>query len=203
MFVEKGQWVSLMGPSGSGKSTLLSIIAALDLPTSGEVTINGQNITNYNEAQRAHFRSHNLGFIFQSFRLIPHLNIVENVMLPARILEHDPKISHAKAIELLREVGLQDRLDHIPGKLSGGEQQRVAIARAFISEPKLLLADEPTGNLDDENSNIVLDMLSKIKAQHACTMLVVSHDPEVAKRADRQFKLSRGILSEINSGASN
>jgi len=198
MKVDKGQWVSLMGPSGSGKSTLLSLIAALDTPTSGKVIINQQDIAELSEEERANFRAKQLGFIFQSFRLIPHLNIIENVLLPSRILDQDPSSSRERAKSLLEEVGLKDRMTHTPGQLSGGEQQRVAIARAFLTKPTLLLADEPTGNLDEDNSETVLNMLEKLKTTENCTMVVVSHDPEVAKRADREFVLSRGVLNEVS-----
>ena len=197
MSISKGEWASLMGPSGSGKSTLLSIIAALDTATSGKITIDGENISELDEKQRALFRATKLGFIFQSFRLIPHLDIVENVSIPTRILERNPKESREKARSLLKQVGLGDRLNHKPSQLSGGEQQRVAIARAFINEPTLLLADEPTGNLDEDNSLVILDMLKELKEKSGSTMLVVSHDPNVAKRADLQFRLTRGELEKV------
>ncbi|MEO5668607.1 MAG: ABC transporter ATP-binding protein, partial [Bdellovibrionota bacterium] len=180
--IPEGTWASLMGPSGSGKSTLLSLLAGLDLPTSGELKLAGKNILRLTEDERALFRAENIGFIFQSFRLLPTLSVLENVCVPLEILgRHDAR---AEAEALIERVGLASRKHHSPGQLSGGEQQRVAVARAFVTRPKILLADEPTGNLDEENSALILDLLADLQRSHRSTLLVVSHDPGVAARAD-------------------
>jgi putative ABC transport system ATP-binding protein len=184
-----------MGPSGSGKSTFLSLLAGLDLPTSGTLKLAGQDISRLDEDARALFRAENIGFIFQSFRLLPTLSVLENVCVPLEILGRgDDK---QEAVELVKRVGLEHRMHHSPLQLSGGEQQRVAVARAFVTRPKILLADEPTGNLDDENSLVILDLLADLHRTHKSTLLVVSHDPSVAARADIRLSLRKGsLLSE-------
>lgn len=194
MTIQTGQWVSLMGPSGSGKSTLLSLLAGLDTPTKGEVLLQGCPFSALNEEQRSTSRSQQMGFIFQSFRLIPHLNIRENIAVPMKILGLPEEESEERITKLLQQVGLKNRDTHFPSQLSGGEQQRVAIARAFSSKPPLLLADEPTGNLDEENSAVILEMLENLKQNEGTTLFVVSHDPAVAQKADVQLILRNGSL---------
>jgi putative ABC transport system ATP-binding protein len=190
--IPEGSWASLMGPSGSGKSTFLSLLAGLDVPTSGELVLAGKNMLRLTEDERALFRAENIGFIFQSFRLLPTLTVLENVCVPLEILgRHEAR---AEAEELVERVGLGARKNHSPQQLSGGEQQRVAVARAFVTRPKILLADEPTGNLDEENSSMILDLLSDLQKVHRSTLLVVSHDPTVAARADIRLRLKRGTL---------
>jgi putative ABC transport system ATP-binding protein len=190
--IPDGTWASLMGPSGSGKSTFLSLLAGLDLPSSGELRLAGQDIGNLSEDARALFRAENIGFIFQSFRLLPTLSVVENVRVPLEILGRRNALREAD--ELIERVGLGHRKSHSPQQLSGGEQQRVAVARAFVTRPKILLADEPTGNLDEENSAKILDLLEDLHREHRSTLLVVSHDPNVAARASLQLSLQRGHL---------
>lgn len=195
MTIQTGQWVSLMGPSGSGKSTLLSLLAGLDTPTKGDVLLQGQSFSTLSEEDRSKSRSQKMGFIFQSFRLIPHLNIRENIAVPMKILGKPEEEIQDRITSLLKQVGLKDRDAHFPSQLSGGEQQRVAIARAFSSKPPLLLADEPTGNLDEENSAVILEMLQSLKSNEGTTLFVVSHDPAVAKKADMQLILRNGSLT--------
>lgn len=189
--VEPGSWASLTGPSGSGKTTLLGILAGLESPDEGYVKINGVDLAALNEDARADFRARNMGFIFQSFRLIPHLTALENVEVPLEILG-DGERGAARA--LLEKVGLGDRLHHKPSELSGGEQQRVAIARAFVTRPRLLFADEPTGNLDSKNGAAVLALIQDLQVNSASTVLVVTHDPEVAARGSLALKLRDGEL---------
>lgn len=191
--IPSGRWASLTGPSGSGKSTLLSIIAGLELPTSGRVEIDGVNLATLSEDDRARFRARTMGFVFQSFRLLPHLTAFENVRVP---LELAGVVSGAEADERVRSVlarvGLGERGDHKPSALSGGEQQRVAVARAFVAKPRLLLADEPTGNLDSRNGAAVLDLIRDLQNEAGSTVLVVTHDPQVAALASVQLKLRDG-----------
>jgi putative ABC transport system ATP-binding protein len=185
-----------MGPSGSGKSTLLSLIAGLDIPTSGSLKLLDQNIIEFSEEQRADFRAKNLGFIFQSFRLLPSLTVEENIRVPNEILGNNSKTSKEWISYLLNAVGLDSRKEHFPTQLSGGEQQRVAVARAFANRPQILLADEPTGNLDEDNSQKIMDLIAKLHKDSGVTLLVVSHDPEIAKRAQIRLKLHRGQLQQ-------
>ncbi len=189
--VKKGEWLTVMGPSGSGKTTLLSIIGGLVKPTEGEVWVDGENITEFSEKELARFRREKVGFIFQQHHLIPYLTAVENVMM-AQFLHSLP--DEREAMEALRRVGLEHRLRHLPSQLSGGEQQRVGIARALINSPLLLLADEPTGNLDRENARIVLDMLRRLKKEENFTVVVVTHDPWVAKWGERTVLLEDGKI---------
>jgi putative ABC transport system ATP-binding protein len=189
--VKKGEWLTVMGPSGSGKTTLLSIIGGLVKPTEGEVWVDGENITDFSEKDLARFRREKVGFIFQQHHLIPYLTAVENVMM-AQFLHSLP--DEREAMEALRKVGLEHRLRHLPSQLSGGEQQRVGIARALINSPLLLLADEPTGNLDRENARIALEMLKKLKKEENFTVIVVTHDPWVAEWGERTVLLEDGRI---------
>lgn len=192
--IESGQFVSVIGPSGSGKSTLLGLIAGLDAPTSGEIHLDGRDITRMSEDELAEYRGRLLGFIFQSFHLIPSLTAYENILVPMEIMG----VPHARdrAQSLLDEVGLHDRGHHYPSQLSGGEQQRVAIARAFANAPRILLADEPTGNLDSRNGSHIFDLLLKLNRERGTTLLLVTHDHQLADLADRKISLSDGRIVE-------
>lgn len=188
--VNEQDTVAIVGVSGSGKSTLLSLLAGLDLPSGGEVHLAGEPLHQLDEDQRAAVRAQNVGFVFQSFHLLPGLSALENVMLPIELKEQDR--AKERATELLEKVGLKDRLQHYPNQLSGGEQQRVAIARAFASEPKILFADEPTGNLDTKNGNKVSDLLFDLNKQLGTTLVLVTHDDRLAERCQRIVRLEGG-----------
>jgi putative ABC transport system ATP-binding protein len=189
--VARGEWVAIMGPSGSGKSTLLNLVAALDTPTSGTITIAGVAVHALGERDRARFRRETVGLVFQQFHLVPYLTALENVMLAQHF---HSMADRGEATAALARLGLEARLDHRPGQLSGGEQQRVAIARALINEPALVLADEPTGNLDAENEALVLEAFEKLRVcGHA--IVVVTHDDTVGARADRVIRLEHGRLA--------
>ncbi len=194
LHIERGQFVSVIGPSGSGKSTLLGLIAGLDSPTSGRILLDGQDITRMSEDELAEYRGRLLGFIFQSFHLIPSLTAYENILIPMEIMGV-PR-ARERAQSLLDEVGLHDRGHHYPSQLSGGEQQRVAIARAFANDPQILLADEPTGNLDSRNGSHIFDLLIKLNREHGTTLLLVTHDHHLADLADRKISLSDGRIVE-------
>ena len=198
--------VAIAGPSGSGKTTLLGLLAGLDLPATGSVTIDGQAIGSLTEDQRAALRAEKIGFVFQSFLLIPTLTALENVMVPIELTrrpEADTRGSpEERAAALLDRVGLADRLDHYPIQLSGGEQQRVALARAFVNDPRILFADEPTGNLDADNGAVVADLLMNMNRELATTLVLVTHDPVLADRAARIIKLRGGrIVSDTRNPA--
>ncbi len=192
--VPVGQFVAIMGASGSGKSTLLGLLAGLDSPTSGNIIIDGTDITNLKEDDLALVRGRKIGFVFQSYQLIPTLTAEENVLLPYELTGGDVGTGTQRARELLKNVGLGDRLDHYPVQLSGGEQQRVALARAFMGKPPLLMADEPTGNLDSSNGAHVLDLLLSLNKQEGTTLVMVTHDPALAARADRLVTLRDGVV---------
>jgi putative ABC transport system ATP-binding protein len=188
----QGESVAITGSSGSGKSTLLSLLAGLDTPTAGNVVMMGQDLNQLNEDGRASLRASHVGFVFQSFQLLPHLNALENVMLPAELRgDLDAK---DKATHWLNKVGLKDRLKHFPKTLSGGEQQRVALARAFINQPAILFADEPTGSLDEMSGNKVIDLLFDLNQANHSTLILVTHDPALASRCQRQLQLQGGKL---------
>ncbi|MBD2784730.1 ABC transporter ATP-binding protein [Xenorhabdus sp. DI] len=196
LVVEPAQTIALIGESGSGKSTLLGIIAGLDDGSEGEVHLLGQNISRMNEEQRAQLRAENVGFVFQSFMLIPTLNALENVQLPALLRGESENQSRAQAIELLEQLGLGKRLKHMPAQLSGGEQQRVALARAFCTRPKILFADEPTGNLDRQTGDRIADLLFSLNQDYATTLILVTHDSQLAARCQRRLRLVDGKLRE-------
>ena len=185
-----------LGPSGSGKSTLLNIISGIDLPTSGEIIINGQNLTNMNEKHRTLFRRTQIGIVFQFFNLLPTLSVIDNVILPMEL--NGTKSKHAKSLaqDLLDTVGLLDRQNTFPDRLSGGEQQRVAIARALASDPPIILADEPTGNLDSGNANQIMTLLSDLHIKFKKTLVVVTHRNDFIKLADKIFIVEDGQISE-------
>ncbi|CDH34846.1 ABC transporter ATP-binding protein [Xenorhabdus bovienii] len=196
LVVEPAQTIALIGESGSGKSTLLGIIAGLDDGSGGEVHLLGQNISRMNEEQRAQLRAKNVGFVFQSFMLIPTLNALENVQLPALLRGESENQSRQNAIELLKQLGLGQRLKHMPAQLSGGEQQRVALARAFSTRPKILFADEPTGNLDRQTGDRIADLLFSLNHDYATTLILVTHDSQLAARCQRRLRLVDGTLQE-------
>lgn len=190
--VNSGETVALVGASGSGKSTLLGLLAGLDLPTLGSIEILGKSLGELDEEGRARLRAEQIGFVFQSFLLLPTMTALENVMLPAEL--RGERDCEPRARELLAAVGLGERLHHIPPRLSGGEQQRVAIARAFMTRPSLLLADEPTGNLDSKTGDKVIELLFELNRKHGTTLLVVTHDAELAGRCQRQLVMAGGRL---------
>ncbi|MCW0506496.1 ABC transporter ATP-binding protein [Aeromonas piscicola] len=190
--VNTGETLALVGASGSGKSTLLGLLAGLDLPSQGDIEILGQSLVQLDEEGRARLRAEQVGFIFQSFLLLPTLSALENVMLPAEL--RGETRCEPRARELLAAVGLSERLHHLPPRLSGGEQQRVAIARAFMTRPSLLLADEPTGNLDSKTGETVIELLFQLNREHGTTLVVVTHDHELAQRCQRQLVMAAGRL---------
>ena len=190
--IPKGQVAAILGPSGSGKTTLLGLLAGLDSPTSGSILLDGEEIAGLPEDRMAELRGRKIGFVFQSYHLIPTLTAEENVLLPYELTGGSDGGSRAR--ELLVSVGLTDRADHYPIQLSGGEQQRVALARAFITRPPILFADEPTGNLDSENGRRVLDLLFEMNQRESSTLVLVTHDQELAKRADRRITLKDGRI---------
>ncbi|ELY4600298.1 ABC transporter ATP-binding protein [Cronobacter malonaticus] len=196
LVVKPGQSIALVGESGSGKSTLLAILAGLDDGTSGEVRLLGEPLHQMDEEARARLRARDVGFVFQSFMLIPTLNARENVELPAMLRGETSKASRQQAQALLEQLGLGKRLDHLPAQLSGGEQQRVALARAFNGRPAVLFADEPTGNLDRQTGDRIADLLFSLNRDSGTTLILVTHDPELAARCDRTLRLRDGKLWE-------
>jgi putative ABC transport system ATP-binding protein len=192
--IPAGQFVAIIGASGSGKSTLLGLLAGLDSPSSGEIWLDGIPIHNLEEAQLASVRGSKIGFVFQSYQLIPTLTALENVLLPFELNASGSGLDKARA--LLKSVGLAERMDHYPVQLSGGEQQRVALARAFVVEPPIVMADEPTGNLDSTNGRLVLDLLLDRNKRAGTTLVLVTHDAEVAAMADRKIVLRDGQIVE-------
>jgi putative ABC transport system ATP-binding protein len=194
LIIPEGQFAAIMGASGSGKSTLLGLLAGLDAPTEGEVVLDGTPISRLNEDELAEIRGKKLGFVFQSYQLIPMLTALENVLLPFEL--NGSGSGRSRATELLESVGLADRLDHYPVQLSGGEQQRVALARAFMLEPPIVLADEPTGNLDSQNGEHVLELLLRRHRESGTTLVMVTHDPQISERAERRIILRDGLVIE-------
>jgi putative ABC transport system ATP-binding protein len=195
--IRRGEWISIMGPSGSGKTTLLNILGGLDRPTSGQLVVDGVEVTGLATRELTRFRRETVGLVFQQFHLVPYLTALENVMLA----QYFHSIAdEAEALAALEAVGLGERAGHLPAQLSGGEQQRVCIARAIINQPKLILADEPTGNLDAANQQIVLDIFQQLCRQ-GHTLVVVTHDPAVGQLADRLVRLDHGRIAETVAGA--
>ncbi|MBA1148207.1 ABC transporter ATP-binding protein [Ectothiorhodospiraceae bacterium WFHF3C12] len=190
--IADGEAVAVLGASGSGKSTLLGLLAGLDVPTEGQVFFNGNELTAMDEDQRARLRAGRVGFVFQAFHLMPGLTALENVMLPLELSgSRDPR---GEAVQALEAVGLGERLTHYPPQLSGGEQQRVAIGRAFVTRPRLLFADEPTGNLDQGTGERIIDLLFQLNREHGTTLVLVTHDPALARRCDRVLHIADGAL---------
>lgn len=192
--IEEGTSCAIVGPSGSGKTTLLGLCAGLDRPTSGDVILQGIKLNPLSEDERASVRNKHVGFVFQTFQLVPTLTALENVMVPLELRGEATKEVRKRAITLLEEVGLGDRTHHYPTQLSGGEQQRVAIARAFINEPKILFADEPTGNLDTETGDHVEELIFNLNQKERTTLILVTHDLELAEKCDRIIKIKNGLV---------
>jgi lipoprotein-releasing system ATP-binding protein len=193
--VARGEFLALRGASGAGKSTLLHLIGGLDLPNAGEIVFDGQNLVTFSERKLTEFRNRRVGFIFQAYHLLPELTALENVCLPARMARIASVTVEARGRELLARVGLKDRLDHKPSELSGGEQQRVAIARALINEPELILADEPTGNLDSKTGGEIIELLKSLRVEKNTTLVIATHDVKVAANAERVIELVDGRIS--------
>jgi ABC-type lipoprotein export system ATPase subunit len=190
--IKEGEFIAIVGPSGCGKSTLLQLLGALDRPTSGTLLYRGQSLPDL--PNPAAYRAHEVGFIFQAFHLLPTFTAVENVQIPMFETDRSASERRERAVELVKLVGLAPRLDHFPSKLSGGERQRVAIARSLANEPSLLLADEPTGNLDSENAHAILDLIIRLQQEQGRTMVLVTHDPTIAERAQRILRMKDGRI---------
>ena len=197
--LEKGEFVAVVGESGSGKSTLLNCIGALDVPTSGVITIDGNNLFTMKEEERTIFRRRNIGFIFQSGQLVSELTVEQNIVFPLLLDYRKPKASDVE--EILELLGLTDRRNHLPSQLSGGQQQRVAIGRALITKPKLILADEPTGNLDSKNSQDVIDLLTKASRHYQQTILMITHNNSLTSMVDRVLRVIDGVLTDLGGNA--
>ena len=194
--VNKGEFIAIMGPSGSGKSTAMNMVGSLDTPTTGQVILDGYDISKLEESQLATIRGKKIGFVFQTFNLLPSMTALENVMLPIAFQNKiSRELREKKATDMLNLVGLGDRLYNKPGQLSGGQRQRVAIARALINEPEVILADEPTGNLDSKTGQDVMNLLENLNRKHKKTIILVTHDKEIAKRADRILNLKDGTIA--------
>ena len=197
--VERGEFVSILGPSGSGKSTMMNIIGCLDVPTSGRYILHGKEIANMDQIELAHIRNKEIGFIFQSFQLVSELNVEQNIMFPLLLDYRKP--DQKEVNEILNLLGLTERRYHLPSQLSGGQQQRVAIGRALITKPKIILADEPTGNLDSKNSQDVMDMLTKASRQYQQTILIITHNKNLTVNVDRVFQVCDGVLTDLGGSA--
>ncbi len=193
--IPRGDFLALRGASGAGKSTLLHLIGGLDTPNAGEIFFAGENLARYSEGRLTDFRNRRVGFVFQSYHLLPELTALENVCFPGRVARRSAGLVTERAGELLARVGLADRLDHKPSELSGGEQQRVAIARALINEPVLLLADEPTGNLDSHTGGDIMDLLKSLRMERQTTLVIATHDAKVATLAPRVIELVDGLIA--------
>ncbi len=193
--VARGEFLALRGASGAGKSTLLHLIGGLDLPNAGEILFDGNNLVAFSERRLTEFRNRRVGFIFQAYHLLPELTALENVCLPARMARISSATVEVRGRELLARVGLKDRLDHKPSELSGGEQQRVAIARALINEPELVLADEPTGNLDSKTGGEIIELLKGLRVEKNTTLVIATHDAKVAANAERVIELVDGKIA--------
>jgi lipoprotein-releasing system ATP-binding protein len=198
--VGTGEVVALVGASGVGKSTLLHLLGALDRPTAGRVLFEGEDVFDRGEAGLVRYRRHQVGFVFQFYNLLGEMTALENTMIPALLARRAVREARDLAAEALAEVGLADRLRHRPGELSGGEQQRVAIARALMNRPRAILADEPTGNLDPKTSEVIFDLFMRLQAERSLAFLIATHNPELARRADRAYRLVEGRAREVRPG---
>ena len=192
--VKQGEFVALTGPSGSGKSTLLQTIGALDKPNSGQVIVGGKDISTLSDRKLAQFRNKTVGFVFQFFYLQPFLNLQRNLEVPSIFAHTKRQVRHEKAVTLAGQIALSDRLQHLPNELSGGQMQRAAIARALMNNPKIILADEPTGNLDRQNAYAIIDLLESVRSEFGTTIVMVTHDRELAARADREIRMIDGVV---------
>ena len=195
--IHEGEFIVILGPSGSGKSTLMNLIGCLDIPSKGTVSLNGKDISSLPESELAQIRGKSIGFIFQQFNLIPTLNSLENVMLPLEFQEEDAKVALNRAKELLKVVGLEDKMEHLPSQLSGGQRQRVAIARSLAVNPDILLADEPTGALDSKTGNYILEFLNELHEDKKKTIIIVTHDTELVKYAEKIIHIKDGMIEKI------
>src|SRR5271170_2901600 len=193
--VARGDFLALRGASGAGKSTLLHLIGGLDSPNAGEIFFAGRNLTKFSERELTHFRNRRVGFVFQAYHLLPELTALENVCLPARVARISAAQAEKRGCELLARVGLDERMDHKPSELSGGEQQRVAIARALINEPEMLLADEPTGNLDSQTGGEIIELLKNLRVEKQMTLIIATHDAKIAAHAQRVIELADGRIA--------
>lgn len=196
--VRKGEFLAIAGASGSGKSTMMNLIGCLDLPSKGNIFLDGNNIAKFRESRLAQVRGQKIGFVFQQFNLIPTLTALENVMLPMEFQDEDTATAKEKAMELLKLVGLEDRVKHLPSQLSGGQQQRVAISRALSVDPEIILADEPTGNLDSKTGGFIMNFLSEIHKKNNKTIIIVTHDLHLVKHAERVVHLKDGHVEKID-----
>lgn len=194
--INRGEVISIMGPSGSGKSTLMNILGCLDRPTSGEYCLDGESIANLKDEQLAEIRNRKVGFVFQSFNLLPRSTALTNVELPLRYSPPNGRKRRGLAEEALVEVGLGDRLSHRPNELSGGQQQRVAIARALVNDPAIVMADEPTGNLDSKSGDEIMELLLRLNQERGTTLIIVTHDPEIADQTQRVIYIRDGVVAE-------
>jgi putative ABC transport system ATP-binding protein len=199
--VGQGDFFALMGPSGSGKTTILNLVGGIDVPTSGQVIVNGQDIGTFSRKRLAEYRANHVGFIFQLYNLIPVLTAFQNVELPLLLHKLKPRDRKERVMTALTIVGLADRADHYPRQLSGGQEQRVAIARAIVADPTVLLADEPTGDLDSKSAGEILDLLEQLNEQFEKTVIMVTHDPHAAERAHHMVHLDKGVLSRMEATA--
>ena len=194
--IKRGEVVSIMGPSGSGKTTLMNILGCLDQPTSGEYCLDGESVANLKDEQLANIRNRKVGFVFQSFNLLPRSTALTNVELPLRYSPPNGRKRREQAIEALEGVGLGDRIGHRPNELSGGQQQRVAIARALVTDPAIVMADEPTGNLDSKSGDEIMELLLRMNQERGTTLIIVTHDPEIAEHTQRAIHIRDGVVAE-------
>ena len=194
--IKRGEVISIMGPSGSGKSTLMNILGCLDRPTSGDYYLDGESVANLKDEQLAEIRNRKVGFVFQSFNLLPRSTALTNVELPLRYSPPNGRKRRDLAREALEEVGLGDRIGHRPNELSGGQQQRVAIARALVNDPAIVMADEPTGNLDSKSGEEIMELLMKLNREKGTTLIIVTHDPEIAEQTQRVIHIRDGVVSD-------